>query len=49
MAVHRTIEPPQGPAVDCATSHRACRVVLHRLEQDGTTSIHAAPIRFRHH
>ncbi len=47
MVVHRTIQPPQGPAVDCARSHRACRVVLHRLEQDGTTSLHAAPIRFR--
>jgi hypothetical protein len=48
MAVQRTIQPPQGAAVDCATSDRACRVVLHRLEQDGTASIHDAPIRFRH-
>jgi len=47
MAVHRTIQPPEGPAVDCTRSERACRVVLHRLEQDGTRSLHQAPIGFQ--
>ena len=47
MAVHRTIQPPQGPVVDCTRSDRACRVVLERLEQDGTASLHQAPIGFR--
>lgn len=48
MAAHRTIQPPQGPAVDCAQPGRACRVVLHRLEQDGTTTLRSAQIQFPH-
>jgi hypothetical protein len=47
IVVHTTIQPPQGPAVDCTPSDRACRVVLHRQEQDGTTTLHQAPISFR--
>ena len=47
MVVHRTIQPPQGPVVDCTRSDAGCRVVLQRLEQDGTASLHQAPIGFR--
>ena len=46
MTVQATIRPPQGPAVDCTRSSNACRAVLFRVEQDGTTSLHRAPIRF---
>jgi hypothetical protein len=47
LVVRRTIQPPQGPAVDCTRRDSACRVALHRLEQDGTTTLRSAPIRFR--
>ena len=47
MAVSASIQPPEGPAVDCTGSDGACRVVLHRVEQDGTTSLTHAPITFR--
>ncbi|HEY7072053.1 MAG TPA: neocarzinostatin apoprotein domain-containing protein [Acidimicrobiales bacterium] len=46
MTVQATIQPPQGPAVDCTRSSNACRAVLHRVEQDGTISLHEAPLHF---
>jgi hypothetical protein len=47
LTVHRVITPPGGPAVDCTRAERACRLLLFRLEQDGTSSLHEAPLSFR--
>jgi hypothetical protein len=46
VTVRSTITPLTGTPVDCAAAPDACVVVLARVEQDGTTSVHAAPIAF---
>ena len=46
ITVRSTITPPIGPPVNCNTAPDACVVALARVEQDGTTSLHATPIAF---
>jgi len=46
ITVRSTITPPTGPPVNCNAAPDACLVVLARVEQDSTTSLHATPIAF---
>lgn len=46
VQVQDTIEPGLGDPVDCRAAADACVLMVGRLEQDGTTSIHTVPVAF---
>jgi len=47
VGVHAVVHPVVGGATNCRTSPDACVLALTRQEQDGTVTIHTAPIAFR--